>query len=142
MAKAPLVNGKSARQLAVIIEHCTNRDACNTCPYDKKLERGRSCIDFLLADAALAIRRQEKRYEKQRERYRLDKEKMTMEIMARPLWVVYFTDTEFKEVRMLGVFDDEPKAKAFLREKEQDVVKAQIKDIRLGIQRTTDRLGK
>lgn len=139
MAKAPLVNGKTARQIAVMLDNCTKRDCCNTCPYDKMHERGKGCIDYMLADAALALRRLQKRYEKQRERYYLDKDKLTEQIMARPLYVVYFSDPEFREVHMLGVFDREDKAREFYSEKEENIRKSGVSGLILGISRTTDR---
>lgn len=139
MAKAPLVNGRTARQLAVVMENCQKRDACNSCPYDKLHERGKACIDFMVADAALALRRLQKRYEKQRERYYIDKERIIREAMARTLWVVYFTDPEFHEVHMLGVFDSEEKANAYKEAREVDVQKAKLR-VMLGVQRTSERL--
>ena len=140
MAKQPLVNGRSARQIALVMENCTKRDCCNTCPYDKMHDRGKACVDFLLADAALALRRMQKRYEKQRERYYIDKERIAKEIMAKPLWVVYFTDPQFREVHMLGVFDNEDKARAYREEREVDNKKAQLNLI-IDIKRVTDRMG-
>lgn len=140
MAKAPLVNGRTARQIALVMENCTKRDCCNTCPYDKMHDRGKACVDFLLADAALALRRMQKRYEKQRERYYIDRERIKEEIMAKPLWVVYFTDPQFREVHMLGVFDNEAKAKAYREEREVDNKKAQLNLI-IDIKRVTDRMG-
>ena len=140
MAKQPLVNGRSARQIALIMENCTKRDCCNTCPYDKMHDRGKACVDFLLADAALALRRMQKRYEKQRERYYIDRERIKGEIMAKPLWVVYFTDPQFREVHMLGVFDNEAKANAYREEREVDNKKAQLNLI-IDIKRVTDRMG-
>lgn len=139
MAKQPLVNGRSARQIALVMENCTKRDCCNTCPYDKMHDRGKACVDFLLADAALALRRMQKRYEKQRERYYIDKERIAKEIMAKSLWVVYFTDPEFHEVHMLGVFDSEEKANAYKEAREVDVQKAKLR-VMLGVQRTSERL--
>ena len=140
MAKQPLVNGRSARQIALIMENCTKRDCCNTCPYDKMHDRGKACVDFLLADAALALRRMQKRYEKQRERYYIDRERITEEIMAKPLWVVYFTDPQFREVHMLGVFDNEAKANAYREERDIDNKKAQLNLI-IDVKRVTDRMG-
>ena len=140
MAKQPLVNGRSARQIALIMENCTKRDCCNTCPYDKMHDRGKACVDFLLADAALALRRMQKRYEKQRERYYIDRERIKEEIMAKPLWVVYFIDPQFREVHMLGVFDNEAKANAYREEREVDNKKAQLNLI-IDIKRVTDRMG-
>ena len=140
MAKQPLVNGRSARQIALVMENCTKRDCCNTCPYDKMHDRGKACVDFLLADAALALRRMQKRYEKQRERYYIDRERITEEIMAKPLWVVYFTDPQFREVHMLGVFDNEDKAMAYRAEREVDNQKAQLNLI-IDVKRVTDRMG-
>lgn len=140
MAKQPLVNGRSARQIALVMENCTKRDCCNTCPYDKMHDRGKACVDFLLADAALALRRMQKRYEKQRERYYIDKERIAKEIMAKPLWVVYFTDPQFREVHMLGVFDNEAKANAYRDERDIDNKKAQLNLI-IDVKRVTDRMG-
>ena len=140
VAKQPIVNGRSARESALIMENCTKRDCCNTCPYDKLHDRGKACVDFLLADAALALRRMQKRYEKQRERYYIDRERIKEEIMAKPLWVVYFTDPQFREVHMLGVFDNEAKANAYREEREVDNKKAQLNLI-IDIKRVTDRMG-
>ena len=140
MAKAPLVNGRTARQIALVMENCTKRDCCNTCPYDALHDRGKSCIDFMIADAALALRRLQKRYEKQRERYYIDKERIVQEAMAKPLWVVYFTDPQFREVHMLGVFDNEAKANAYRDERDIDNKKAQL-NLVIDVKRVTDRMG-
>ena len=140
MAKQPLVNGRSARQIALVMENCTKRDCCNTCPYDKMHDRGKACVDFLLADAALALRRMQKRYEKQRERYYIDRERIKEEIMAKPLWVVYFTDPQFREVHMLGVFDNEAKARDYRNERDADNRKAELNLI-IEVKRVSDRMG-
>ena len=129
MAKAPLINGRTARQIALVMENCTRRDCCNTCPYDKLHDRGKSCIDFLIADAALALRRLQKRYEKQRERYYIDKER-----------IIYFTDPKYREVHMLGVFDNEAKARAYRDERDEDNRKAQLNLI-IEVKRVSDRMG-
>lgn len=139
MAKAPLVNGRTARQLAVVLDNCTKRDCCNTCPYDKMHDRGKSCIDFMIADASLALRRLQKRYEKQRERYYLDREELTKQIMNRPLYVAYFSDPEFREIHMLGVFDTEDRAKEFLAERQENARKAKVYNLIFGVSKTTDR---
>ena len=141
MAKAPLVNGRTARQLAVVLDNCTKRDCCNTCPYDKMHDRGKSCIDFMIADASLALRRLQKRYEVQKDRYKLDKEELTKQIMSRPLYVAYFSDPEFREIHMLGVFDNEEKAQAFLAERQENARKAKVSGLVFGVSKTTDRFG-
>lgn len=140
MAKAPLVNGRTARQIALVLENCTKRDCCNTCPYDSLHDRGKSCIDFMIADAALALRRLQKRYEKQRERYYIDKERIIREAMNRPLWVVYFTDPQYREVHMLGVFDNYDTALAYRAEREVDNQKAKLNLI-IDVKRVSDRMG-
>ena len=139
MAKAPLVNGRTARQIAVVIDNCIKRDACNSCPYDKKQERGKSCVDFLLSDASLALRRLQKRYEKQRERYYIDREEIERKLMARTLWVAYFSDPEYREIHMLGVFQDREKAEAYIEEKKEDAKRAKAGNLIFGIGRTSDK---
>lgn len=140
MAKQPLVNGYTARQLAVVMEHCVKHDACNTCPYDKKTERGKSCMDFLILDGSLALRRLQKRYETQKYRYIHKIESLQEEIMKQPLYIAWFVDPDYREVRTLGAFATLEEAEAYVEDRKVDAKKAGIfPNIIFGISRTTDR---
>lgn len=60
----------------------------------------------------------------------------------RPMFVAYFIDKEFREVRGLGVFDDCDKAWAYAHEMEQMARKNDIyHGMEFGVFRTTDRTG-
>ena len=62
-----VVNGMSARKLASVIKRCVEMDACGECPYRKQ---GSDCVNVLMLDAAIAIRRIQKTHEKYVERSR------------------------------------------------------------------------
>ena len=141
MANTKLVNGRSARQMALTMENCVQKDACNTCPYDKKHGKGRSCMDYLLLDAATALRKLQKRYEKQRERYYIDKERIIQEAMLGTLYVAWLTDPEYREVRMLGVFATQKDAEAYLEERKADAITAGMPNLVFGVSKSTDRRG-
>lgn len=140
MAKQPLVNGRTARQLAVVMENCIKRDSCGTCPYDKMHSRGMSCVDYMITDAITALRRMQKRYDNQRSRYYLDKDKMRSEIMREPLFIVWFSDPEYKEVRMLGAFATYEEAKAYAEAREIDRKKTGVlENAIIGVSQAPDR---
>ena len=140
MAKAPLVNGRTARQLAVVMENCVKRDTCGTCPYDKTDTKGRSCVDNLIIDAATALRRMQKRYDNQRSRYFLDREEMRNSIMKEPLYIVWFSDPDYKQVRMLGAFASYEEAKAYAEAREIDRKKTGIlENAVIGVSQAPDR---
>ena len=139
MANTKLVNGRSARQMALTMENCVNKDACNSCPYDKKHGKGRACMDYLLLDAATALRKLQKRYEKQRERYYIDKERIIEEAMLGTLFVAWLTDPEYREVKMLGVFSSQAQAEVYVEERKKDAITAGLPHLVFGISKTTDR---
>ena len=140
MAKAPLVNGRTARQLAVVMENCIKRDSCGTCPYDKMHSRGKACVDYMILDAITALRRLQKRYDNQRSRYYLDRDVMRGNIMKEPLFIVWFSDPDYKQVRVLGAFATYEEAKAYADDREVDRIKTGVlENAVIGISQAPDR---